>query len=91
MKFRKPAIPEKVTPHNLKANARLSIEDVQKKIKTAASFRNQQKWLVVYEALVNPRSAAEIAQDTGTSIRTVHQVISDYNRLGESAIEKMQG
>ena len=91
MKFRKPAIPEKITPHNLKANDRLSAEDVQKKIKTAASFRHRQKWLVVYEALVNPRTAAEIAQDTGTSIRTVHQVISDYNRLGESAIEKMEG
>lgn len=87
MKFRKPAIPEKLVPPNLKANDRLSAEDVQKKIKTAASFRHQQKWLVVYEALVRPRSAAEIAQDTGASIRTVHQVISDYNRLGASAIE----
>ena len=91
MKFRKPAIPEKLTPHNLKANYSLSIEDIKKKIKTAASFRHQQKWLVIYEALVRPRSAAEIAQDTGTSIRTVHQVISNYNRLGESAIEKMEG
>ena len=87
MKFRKPAIPEKLTPHHLKANDRLSAEDVQKKIKTAVSFRHQQKWLVIYEALVNPRTPAEIAQDTGTSIRTVHQVISDYNRLGESAID----
>ncbi|HEY9601955.1 MAG TPA: hypothetical protein V6C85_10120 [Allocoleopsis sp.] len=88
MKSRKPAIPEKLTPHHLKANDRLSTEDVQKKIKRAANFRHQQKWLVVYEALVNPRAAAEIAQETGTSIRMVHQVISDYNRLGESAIEK---
>ena len=36
---------------------------------------------------VDPRPAAEIALHTGTSVRTVHQVISDYNRLGAAAIE----
>jgi hypothetical protein len=35
-------------------------------------------------------SAAKIALYTGTSIRTVHQVISDYNRLGVAAIETIQ-
>ncbi len=41
----------------------------------------------MYNALVDPRPAAEIALHTGTSVRTVHQVISDYNRLGAAAIE----
>ena len=70
-----------------RAIAHLSAEEVQHKIKTAANFRQQQKWLVVYNALVDPRPAAEIAKHTGTSKRTVHQVISEYNRLGVAAIE----
>jgi hypothetical protein len=70
-----------------RVKAHLSTEEVKQKIQTAVSFRQQQKWLVVYNALVNPRSAAEIAKDTGTSIHTVHQVISNYNRLGEAGIE----
>ena len=56
-------------------------------MKTATSFRRQQKWLIVYNALVDPREAAEIALHTGTTKRTVHQVISDYNRQGVEAIE----
>ena len=60
---------------------------MQQKIKTATNFRRQQKWLIVYNALVDPREAAEIALHTGTTKRTVHQVISDYNRQGVEAIE----
>ena len=70
----------KVLPH-------LSVEEVTQKIKTATSFRRQQKWLMVYNALVDPREAAQIALHTGTTKRTVHQVISDYNRLGVKGIE----
>lgn len=70
-----------------RAIAHLSQEEVQKKIQSAPNFRQQQKWLVVYNALVDPRPAAEIALHTGTSVRSVHQVISDYNRLGAAAIE----
>jgi transposase len=70
-----------------RAIAHLSAEEVLQKIQTATNFRQQQKWLVVYNAVVDPRPAAEIARHTGTSIRTVHQVISDYNRLGAAAIE----
>ena len=70
-----------------RAYAHLSPEEVQQKIQTAANFRQQQKWLIVYNALVDPRAAAEIALHTGTSKRTVHQVVSDYNRMGAAAIE----
>jgi transposase len=63
------------------------VEEIQQKIKTASSFRRQQKWLIVYNALVDPRPAEEIALHTGTSKRTVHQVISNYNRQGIEAIE----
>ena len=67
----------------------LSVEEVQQKIKTANNFRRQQKWLIVYNALVDPREAAEIALHTGTTKRTVHQVISAYNRKGVDAIETL--
>lgn len=72
----------RVLPH-------LSVAEVQEKIRATKNFRTQQKWLIVYNALVDPRPAAEIALHTGTTIRTVHQVISDYNRLGANAIETM--
>ncbi len=65
----------------------LSVEEVQQKIKTATSFRRQQKWLIVYNALVAPRTEEQIALHTATSKRTVHQVIWDYNRQGVEAIE----
>ena len=65
----------------------LSLEKVKQKIQTAICFRQQQKWLIIYNALVDPRSAQEIALHTGTSKRTVNQIISDYNRKGVKAIE----
>jgi transposase len=64
----------------------LSEEQVKDKIATAPTARCQQKWMVIYNALVHPRPASEIAKHTATSLRTVHQVIADYNRMGESAI-----
>lgn len=63
------------------ALAHLSVEEVKEKIQTASDFRQQQKWLIIYNALVDPRPAREIARHTGTSQRTVHQVISDYQAL----------
>lgn len=65
----------------------LSKVEVKEKIRTADNFRRQQKWLIVYNALVDPRPAAVIAKHTSASVRNVHQVISDYNRNGVAAIE----
>lgn len=65
----------RVLPH-------LSAAEIQEKIRTALNFRRQQKWLIIYNALVDPRTAAEIAKHTGTTIRTAHQVISEYNHKG---------
>jgi transposase len=74
-------------PRVSRVRLHLSEAEVKEKIRTASNFRRQQKWLIIYNALVDPRTAAQIAQHTGTTVRTVHQVISDYNRLGASAIE----
>jgi transposase len=65
----------------------LTQEQVKEKIATAPTARCQQKWMIIHNALVDPRPAFEIAKHTATSLRTVHQVISDYNRGGASAIE----
>jgi transposase len=70
----------RVQPH-------LSEVALKEKIAAAPSARIQQKWMIVYNAFVDPRPADEIAQHTATSLRTVHQVIADYNRLGIAAIE----
>ncbi|PSB30194.1 hypothetical protein C7B82_09375 [Stenomitos frigidus ULC18] len=43
--------------------------------------------MIIYNALVDPRPASAIAKHTATSLRTVHQVIADYNRAGESALQ----
>jgi len=65
----------------------LSAEALKQKFRTAKHFWQQQKWLVIYNALVDPRPADEIAKHTGVSVSTVHQVISEYNRYAEVAIE----
>src|SRR5947208_17184477 len=47
----------------------------------------RQHWWIIYNALVAPRKAEEIALHTGVSATTVHRVISTYNRLGPTAVE----
>jgi transposase len=49
--------------------------------------REQRRWLVIWNALVDPRPASEIAVHTDVSVSTVHNVISQYNRFGPKAIE----
>ena len=49
--------------------------------------REQRRWLVIWNALVDPRPASEIAIHTDVSVSTVHNVISRYNRFGPKAIE----
>ena len=49
--------------------------------------REQRRWFVIWNALVDPRPASEIAIHTDVSVSTVHNVISRYNRFGPEAIE----
>jgi hypothetical protein len=48
-----------------KAAPQLSVAQVQQKIKKAPNYWSRQKWLAIYNALVDPRPAKEIA--TGAS------------------------
>ncbi len=70
----------------------LPIAEVKHRMRTDQSAMARQRWLIVYNALVEPRPAEEIARHCGVSKATVHAVISCYNRLGVAAIEtKGQG
>jgi transposase len=69
------------------AAAHLPIEEVKNRLKTDPRPWCRQRWLIIYNALVEPRKAEEIARHCGVSKATVHDVISTYNRLGVSAVE----
>ena len=60
--------------------------EVSERLKQAIG-NEQRRWLVVWNALVDPRPAKEIAKHTGVSKYTVNTVISKYNRFGPEAIE----
>jgi transposase len=65
----------------------LSREEVKHQMKSDLRPFCRQRWLIVYNALVDPRKAEDIAKHCGVSKATVHQVISSYNRAGTAAIE----
>jgi transposase len=65
----------------------LPIAEVKNRMRTDPRAMSRQRWLIIYNALVEPRRASEIARHCGVSKATVHAVISRYNRLGVAAIE----
>lgn len=69
------------------AAAHLPIEEVKHRLKTDPRPWCRQRWLIIYNALVEPRKAEEIARHCGVSKARVHDVISTYNRLGGAAVE----
>jgi transposase len=70
-----------------RAAAHLSVDAVKERMKTAPRAHWRQRWLIIYNALVAPRKAEEIAKHCGVSKATVHQVVSSSNRLGGEAVE----
>ena len=70
-----------------KAADHLGIDEVKKKIKSTVGFWRVQKWLVIYNALIEPRPASEIAKCLAVSKAFVNKTISEYNRYGVQAIE----
>ena len=64
----------------------LSKEEIQERIKATVGFWRVQKWLVIWNALVDPRPAGEIALHAGLAEQSVHNLISRYNRLGPEAV-----
>jgi transposase len=70
-----------------KVKSHLTAEEIIAKIKVTVGFWRVQRWLVILNALVDPRPAEEIAKHTGLKVQTVHNFVSIYNRFGPSAIE----
>jgi transposase len=70
-----------------RAAAHLSIEEVKSRLQNDPRRCCRERWLIIYNALVDPRKAEEIAKHCGVSKARVHQVISLYNRFGASALE----
>jgi transposase len=70
-----------------KSHPHLSKEEIQERIRATVGFWRVQKWLVIWNALVDPRPAGEIALHTGLAEQSVHNLISLYNRLGPKVVE----
>ena len=70
-----------------RAAAHLSLEEVKSRLQNDPRPWCRQRWLIIYNALVDPRKAEEIAKHCGVSKATVHQVISLYNWWGVTALE----
>ena len=54
-----------------KSNPHFSKEEIQERIKTTVGFWRVQKWLVIWNALGDPRPAGGIAFHPGLSEETV--------------------
>jgi hypothetical protein len=65
----------------------LSADEVRMKMRMSSGFLRFQKWLVIYNLLVDPRPLAEIARHTGLSESSVYRIIAEYNDGGPEAIE----
>lgn len=70
-----------------RAASHLTAEEVKERMQGAERPVQWQRWLIIYNALVDPREASEIARHTGTTVAMVHRVIASYNRDGISAVE----
>jgi transposase len=71
-----------------RAASHVSTDEVKERMKTERRPWVRQHWWIIYNGLVAPRKADEIALHTGVSATTVHRVIARYNRLGLTAIEQ---
>src|SRR5260370_16349293 len=71
-----------------RAASQLVVDEVKGRMKTERGGWVRQHWWIIYNALVAPRKADEIALHTGVSATTVHRIIGRYNRLGPGVIEQ---
>src|SRR5260370_28072269 len=68
-----------------RAAAHLPREEVKTRMITDPRPLYRQRWLIIYNALVEPRKAEDIARHCGVSKATVHAVIASYNQQGVAA------
>jgi transposase len=70
-----------------RAATHLPPQTVHERLQTESRLWRRQRWEIIYQALIAPRHAEDIARTVGVSPTTVHRVISTYNRLGVAAVE----
>lgn len=68
----------------------LSLDEISMKMRMSAGFLKFQKWMVIYNLLVDPRPIAEIAKHTGLSEASVYRIIAEYNDGGPDSIEAIR-
>lgn len=68
----------------------LSVDEIKMKMQMSAGFLKFQKWLVIYNVLIDPRPISEIAKHTGLSESSVYRIISEYNDSGPESIETVR-
>jgi len=72
---------------NTRIAEHLSLDEVKMKLQMMGGSMKIQKWLVIYNAIIDPRPVSEIAKHTGLSEASVCRIISEYNDSGPEAIE----
>ena len=65
----------------------LSLHEVKEKLRASVDFWLHQKWLVIYNALADPRPAATMARHLGVSVPFGHKIISLYKHSGPAALD----
>jgi transposase len=65
----------------------LSAEEIARRLKRTFGTREHRRWLIIWNALVDPRAAKEIAKHIGVAENTVHDLVSRYKRFGTQAVE----
>lgn len=70
-----------------RAASHLPIEEVKVRMNTDPRPWCRKRWLIIYNALVDPREASEIAKHTGVTVSTVHKTIALYNKFGIGSVE----
>ncbi|MDY0040747.1 MAG: helix-turn-helix domain-containing protein [Desulforhabdus sp.] len=68
----------------------MSSDEVKMKMQMTAGFHKMQKWLVIYNALIDPRPVSEIAKHTGLSEFSVQKILSEYNQSGPGSLESYE-
>jgi hypothetical protein len=57
----------------------LSVYEISERLKLT-SGRERRRWLVIWNDMVDPREARQMALHKGLSVSTVHNLFSAYNR-----------
>lgn len=65
----------------------LSVDEIKMKMQMRAGFLKFQKWMVIYNMIVDPRPISEIAKHTGLSEASVYRIITEYNDAGPESLE----